>query len=60
MHAVVIAVTIAAAQFESAVKVLKENIVPQVGKAPGFVKGYWTVSADRIERLVDRGVQDEG
>jgi hypothetical protein len=47
MHAVVVSVTIADGQFDGARKALNENVVPQVTKAPGFVKGYWTVGSDR-------------
>ena len=46
MHAVVVTVTIAAGQFESSNKVLRENIVPQVKQAPGLVKGYWAAALD--------------
>jgi hypothetical protein len=47
MHAVIVNVTIGDGQFEASRKVLQENIVPQVSKAPGFVKGYWTAAPDR-------------
>jgi len=47
MHAVIVNVTIANGQFDAAHKVLKDNVVPQVSKAPGFVKGYWTAASDR-------------
>ena len=40
MHAVVARVTIA--DRESAEKHLRENVVPGVSQAPGFVAGYWT------------------
>jgi len=46
MHAVVATVNIVQGQFESSRKVLREDVVPQVRQAPGFVKGYWTISAD--------------
>jgi hypothetical protein len=39
MHAAIIKVTIN--DFESAVGVLRDEIVPQVAQAPGFVAGYW-------------------
>ena len=48
MHAVVVSVSIAAEQFEAARKALRENVVPQVSKAPGFVKGYWTRAQDGL------------
>jgi hypothetical protein len=47
MHAVIVNVTIADSQFDASRKVLQDNIVPQVSKAPGFVKGYWTAAPDR-------------
>jgi hypothetical protein len=47
MHAVVVTVSVAAGQFENARKALTENVIPRVKQAPGFVRGYWTVSADR-------------
>ena len=46
MHAVVTTVSIAAGQVESSRKALHENVVPQVSKTPGFVKGYWTATLD--------------
>jgi hypothetical protein len=46
MHAVVTTVSIAPGQFEASRKALQENVVPQVSKAPGFVKGYWAVAPD--------------
>ncbi len=47
MHAVVVNVTIADGQFDASRKVLHDSVVPQVRKAPGFVKGYWTAAPDR-------------
>ena len=44
MHAVVVRVSIQ--DFETARKGLKENVIPAVAKAPGFVAGYWTRSQD--------------
>lgn len=44
MHAVVVRVSIQ--DFEAARKGLKENVVPAVTQAPGFVAGYWTRSDD--------------
>jgi quinol monooxygenase YgiN len=46
MHAVIVTVTIAAGQFDAARKVLQEQAVPRVKQMPGFVKAYWTRSAD--------------
>ena len=39
MHAVVVSVTVN--DREAATKNLRENIVPRVSQAPGFVAGYW-------------------
>ena len=49
MHAVFTTVRIAAGQFDSARKTLKDDAVPRASQAPGFVKGYWTTNADRTE-----------
>jgi hypothetical protein len=40
MHAVVVKVKIN--DSEAAVRQLRENTVPGVSQAPGFVAGYWT------------------
>lgn len=40
MHAVVVKVTIN--DPEAAIGVLREQTVPAVAQAPGFVTGYWT------------------
>ena len=40
MNAVVVRVTIN--DRESATQGLREQVVPQVSQAPGFVAGYWT------------------
>jgi hypothetical protein len=42
----VVNVSIAPGQFEAAQKVLREQVVPRVKQAPGFVKAYWTVRDD--------------
>ena len=47
MHALYATVTIAEGQGDAAQKALKEQVVPRVRSAPGFVKGIWTVSPDR-------------
>jgi len=39
MHAVVVSVAIQ--DGEAATKYLREEVVPQVSQAPGFVAGYW-------------------
>ena len=44
MHAVVVRVTIN--DMESAEKALREEVVPRVSQAPGFVTGYWTRKDD--------------
>jgi hypothetical protein len=40
MHAVVVTVTIN--DHETATSHLRENVVPGVSQAPGFITGYWT------------------
>jgi hypothetical protein len=40
MHAVVVKVTIN--DPEAAESALREQVVPEVSQAPGFVAGYWT------------------
>jgi heme-degrading monooxygenase HmoA len=49
MHAVVIRVTIN--DEESATAQLREQVVPRVSQAPGFVSGYWTRSAENNRGL---------
>ena len=44
MHAVVVNVSISDA--EASEKTLKEDVVPRVKQAPGFVAGYWTRKDD--------------
>ena len=44
MHAVVVKVNIK--DLEPAQKMLRDEIVPGVSQAPGFVAGYWTRSDD--------------
>jgi hypothetical protein len=44
MHAVVTTVTIS--DHEAAEGHLRENVVPEVSQAPGFVAGYWTRKDD--------------
>ena len=44
MHAVVVAVTIN--DHEAATSHLRENVVPGVSQAPGFVTGHWTRKDD--------------
>lgn len=46
MHAVVTTVKIA--DREKAESFLRENVIPAVSQAPGFVAGYWTnISGER-------------
>ena len=44
MHAVLVNVTVN--DFEGARKMLEEEVVPRVKRAPGFVAGYWTRTED--------------
>lgn len=44
MHAVVVRVTIQ--DEEAADRALREQVVPRVSQAPGFVAGYWTRKDD--------------
>jgi hypothetical protein len=44
MHAVVVTVTIS--DHETAEGHLREQVVPGVSQAPGFVAGYWTRQGD--------------
>ena len=46
MFAVVVHVRIASGQLDSSREALKNQVIPRVRQAPGFVKGYWTASAD--------------
>jgi hypothetical protein len=51
MHAVVVNVTIAPGQVEASRKGVREQVIPRVSKAPGFVKGYWTAAADAAQGM---------
>jgi hypothetical protein len=44
VHAVV--VKVAVNDREAATSQLRENVVPRVSQAPGFVAGYWTRAED--------------
>jgi quinol monooxygenase YgiN len=44
MHAVIVRVTIS--DEASAVEALREQVVPTVSQAPGFVTGHWTRRGD--------------
>jgi len=48
MHAVVVKVSIQGEE-ETSLKYLRENIVPGVSQAPGFVAGYWVRREDQGE-----------
>jgi len=45
MHAVVISVKVN--DREAATSNLRENVVPRVSQAPGFVAGYWVALPDQ-------------
>jgi hypothetical protein len=49
MYAVVVRVSIS--DFESARKVLEEQVVPRASQAPGFIAGYWTRSDEGTHGL---------
>jgi hypothetical protein len=49
MHAVVVRVKIG--DVEVARKGLREEVLPRVSQAPGFVAGYWTASDDGHDGL---------
>jgi len=44
MHAVVVRVTID--DVDAGLETLRNEVVPQVSQAPGFVAGYWTRKGD--------------
>ena len=46
MHAAMVTVTIDPTQADQAEKALREQVVPMVSAAPGFVAGYWLEPAD--------------
>lgn len=50
MHAVVFKVSIH--QREEAEKFLKEQVVPRVSQAPGFVAGYWGNFGDGGQSMI--------
>jgi len=61
MHALYVTVTIADGSYDTAHKSLSADVVPKVKSAPGFVKGYWTVGADRksgVSLVVFKSEQD--
>jgi hypothetical protein len=46
MHAAMVTVTIDPTQADQAEKALREQVIPMVSDAPGFVAGYWLEPAD--------------
>jgi hypothetical protein len=51
MHAVAVRVTIH--DFEEGLRFLREEVVPRVTQAPGFVAGYWVrIAEDRGTSVV--------
>jgi hypothetical protein len=46
MHAVLMTVEIEAVEIDGAQKSLREEIIPMVSAAPGFVAGYWLEPRD--------------
>jgi hypothetical protein len=48
MHAVVVTVKIAAGQSDAARKGLHDQVLPRVKQTPGLVRGYWTLSDDKL------------
>lgn len=49
MHALVVKVTVN--DEEPALAALRDEVVPRVSQAPGFVNGYWTRSPDNNRGL---------
>jgi len=41
MHAIAVSVSISEGAAEDATRYLREEVVPRVSQAPGFVAGYW-------------------
>jgi hypothetical protein len=46
MHAVLIRANIPGGVSDARLKNLRENVIPMVSSAPGFVAGYWTEVRD--------------
>ena len=62
MHAVVVSVSISGdADPQEITKHLRENIVPAISQAPGFVAGYWVrlESGDRGRATIVFDSEDE-
>jgi hypothetical protein len=51
MHAVIVTVSIAAGQSDSARKGLHDEVLPRVKQTAGLVRGYWTLSDDALKGL---------
>jgi hypothetical protein len=51
MYAAIVTVDITPEQFETSRKALKDEVVPRVSRAPGFLKGFWSVRADTAQGL---------
>jgi hypothetical protein len=49
MHAVIVRVTVS--DREAAEARLRDEVIPQVSQAPGFVSGYWTSRDDNNSGL---------
>ena len=46
MHAAMVTVTIDPTYADQADKALREQVIPMVSAAPGFIAGYWLEPAD--------------
>jgi hypothetical protein len=46
MHAALVTVTIDPTELDQAQTALREQVIPMVSAAPGFVAGYWLEPAD--------------
>jgi len=46
MHAAIVTVSIDPTQADRAEKALREEVIPMVSAAPGFVAGYWLEAAE--------------
>ena len=55
MHAVVVNVTVSDEQ--GSLAALREQVVPRISQAPGFVAGYWTPKGQRWAIDVGLGVR---
>ena len=46
MHAALVRASVPGGTTEARLKILREQVVPMVSSAPGFVAGYWTSVVD--------------